>query len=63
MNRRDDWISELHYREFLKPKLQGKDFYWENGMMVMTEDYHKRRGSRTFSTKSRNNRTTIRTKT
>ena len=30
---------------WLKPKLQGKDFYWENGMMVMTEDYHKRRGS------------------
>ena len=31
MTRKDDWITELHYREFLKPKLQGKDFYWEDG--------------------------------
>ena len=45
MTRRDDWISELHYKEFLKPKLQPKDFYWENGSMVMTEEYHKKRGS------------------
>ncbi len=44
MNRKDDWIAELHYREFLKPKLQGKDFYWENGKMVMTEYYHVKRG-------------------
>lgn len=44
MNRKDDWITELHYREFLKPKLQGKDFYWEEGIMVMTEEYHKKRG-------------------
>ena len=45
MNRKDDWISELHYKEFLKPKLQPKDFYWENGTMVMTEEYHIKRGS------------------
>jgi len=44
MNRKDDWISELHYKEFLKPKLQANDFYWENGRMVMTAEYHKRRG-------------------
>tara|TARA_R110000787_G_scaffold161479_12_gene274897 strand:+ start:96 stop:302 length:207 start_codon:yes stop_codon:yes gene_type:complete len=43
MIRRDDWISELHYKEFIKPKLDGKDFYWENGKMVMTEHYHKKR--------------------
>ena len=29
MNRRDDWITELHYKEFVKPKLQQDDFYWE----------------------------------
>ena len=45
MTRRDDWISELHYKEFLKPKLQPNDFYWVNGKMVMTENYHIKRGS------------------
>jgi hypothetical protein len=45
MRRSDDWITELHYKEFIKPKLQVEDFYLENGKMVMTEDYHKRRGS------------------
>jgi hypothetical protein len=45
MRRNDDWITELHYKEFIKPKLQPIDFYWDNGNMVMTEEYHKRRGS------------------
>jgi len=45
MTRRDDWISELHYREFIKPKLQSYEFYWENDRMVMTEEHHKSRGS------------------
>ena len=45
MRRSDDWISELHYREFVKPKFESKDFYWEGGNMVMTEEYHKKRGS------------------
>ena len=45
MMRKDDWITELHYKELIKPKLQSKDFYWENGKIVMTEHYHKRRGS------------------
>ena len=27
------------------PKPEPKDFYWENGRMVMTENFHKRRGS------------------
>ena len=45
MMRRDDWITELHYKEFIKPKLQPRYFYWDNGNMVMTEEYHKRRGS------------------
>ena len=30
MTRRDDWISELHYKEFIKPK----DFYWEGDSFV-----------------------------
>jgi|TARA_R110002012_G_scaffold75383_2_gene190511 hypothetical protein len=45
MKRSDDWISELHYKEFVKPKFGHKDFYWEGGKMVMTEEYHKKRGS------------------
>jgi|TARA_R100001377_G_C3079658_1_gene71948 hypothetical protein len=44
MTRRDDWISELHHKEFIKPKLQLEDFYWEKGKMVMSEQYHKKRG-------------------
>jgi hypothetical protein len=40
-----DWVQEMYIREFVKPKLQQTDFYWENGKMVMTESYHKRRGS------------------
>ena len=43
--RKDDWITKLHYREFLKPKLHPEDFYWEEGKMVMTEKYHLKRGS------------------
>ena len=39
MKRKDDWIEDLYYREFIKPKLQPKDFYWEDGRMVMTEGY------------------------
>ena len=45
MKRNDDWIAKLHYKEFIKPKLQPIDFYWDCGNMVMTEEYHKRRGS------------------
>jgi hypothetical protein len=44
MKREDDLVSKLHYKEFVKPKLQPEDFYWESGSMVMTEDYHKKRG-------------------
>lgn len=40
-----DWIQDLYYKEFLKPKLKPDEFYWEEGKMVMTEMYHKRRGS------------------
>ena len=42
--RKDDWITKLHYKEFLKPKLQPEDFYWEKGKMIMTEKYHLKRG-------------------
>ena len=38
-----DWIQQQYVREF-GPKLQPNDFYWENDKMVMTEEYHKRRG-------------------
>ena len=44
MIRKDDWIADLHYEEFIKPKLQREDFYWEDGKIIMTEEYHKRRG-------------------
>lgn len=39
-----DWIQQLFVREFGN-KLLPTDFYWENGYRVMTEAYHKRRGS------------------
>jgi len=39
-----DWIQDLYYKEYVKPKLHADDFYWENGNMVMTEHYHSRRG-------------------
>jgi len=35
-----DWIEELYYKE----QIQQKDFYWENGLKVMTEKYHLKRG-------------------
>ena len=41
----NDWIQDLYYREFHKPKLLPEDFYWENGKMVLTEQYHLKRGS------------------
>jgi len=39
-----DWIQELYYREFHKPKLKADEFYWHEGKMIFTEVYHKRRG-------------------
>ena len=42
---RNDWIQDLYYREFHKPKLHPKDFYWDEGKMVLTEQYHLKRGS------------------
>ena len=40
-----DWIQELYVKEFIKPKLLPTDFYYDkNGRMVMTEEYHKKRG-------------------
>jgi hypothetical protein len=41
----DDWVFQQYVREISKPKLQPTDFYWENGKMIMTEEYHKRRGT------------------
>jgi len=40
-----DWVQQLYVREF-GPKLKQDDFYYDKqGRMVMTEEYHKRRGS------------------
>lgn len=40
-----DWVQQLYVREF-GPKLQPDEFYYDNhGRIVMTEEYHKRRGS------------------
>jgi len=40
-----DWIQELYVKEFINPKLLPTDFYYDkNGRMVMTEEYHKKRG-------------------
>ena len=44
MIRSDDWISKLHYKELIKSKVEPKDFYLENGKMVMTEECHIKRG-------------------
>jgi hypothetical protein len=40
----EDWIFQLYVEKLSKPKLQPDDFYYEDGRMVMTETYHKRRG-------------------
>jgi hypothetical protein len=40
-----DWVQQLYVREF-GPKPQPTDFYYDNqGRMVMSEDYHIKRGS------------------
>ena len=40
-----DWIYDQYVKELTKPKLLPTDFYYnENGLMVMTESYHLRRG-------------------
>jgi hypothetical protein len=37
----DDLGTKSYHKE---PKIQPNDFYLENGKMVMTEHYHKKRG-------------------
>jgi hypothetical protein len=39
-----DWIQQAFVKEF-GDKLLPSDFYWEDGYRVMTETYHRRRGS------------------
>ncbi len=39
-----DWIQQAFVREFGN-KMLPTDFYYENSYRVMTESYHKRRGS------------------
>ena len=41
----NDWIYELFIKEQSKPKHQPEDFYYEQGNMIMTEQYHLRRGT------------------
>ncbi len=44
--KKSDWVFEQYVKEISKPKLQPEDFYWDNnGLMVMTEAYHKKRGT------------------
>ena len=39
-----DWIQQQYVREF-GPKLQPTEFYYDGqGRIVMTEEYHKKRG-------------------
>lgn len=47
MNRNpsQDWIFQQHVKELSRPKLLPTDFYYEDGLRVMTEEFHKRRGS------------------
>ena len=37
----DDWISVLDFKEKFN---SDQDFYWENGKMIMTKNYHIKRG-------------------
>ena len=41
---RKDWVQDLYYREFIKVKFKPDEFYWEDGVMIMSEVYHNRRG-------------------
>ena len=43
--KKTDWVFDQYVRELTRPKLLPTDFYYnENGLMVMTESYHLRRG-------------------
>jgi hypothetical protein len=44
--KRPDFIQELEAQRIIKEKtkLQPDEFYWENGNLVFTEQYHLRRG-------------------
>lgn len=45
VNASKDWVQQLYVREF-GSKLQPNEFYYDKeGRMVMTEEYHTRRGS------------------
>lgn len=44
MNKNNDWIYQQYVRELSRPKLLPSDYYYEQGRMVMTDSYHKRRG-------------------
>jgi hypothetical protein len=44
--RYDDWISRLNAERIIKEKtkLEEEDFYWQEGKMVFTKEYHLKRG-------------------
>lgn len=44
INSNKDWVQEQFVKEFSKPKLIPGDFYMEGHLMVLTEQYLKRRG-------------------
>ena len=43
---RNDWVQQLEAQRILKEKtkLQPDEFYWDDGNLVFTEQYHLRRG-------------------
>jgi len=43
LNLSQDWIVQQDIME-RRNKLLPTDFYWEEGKMIFTESYHKRRG-------------------
>ena len=40
----EDWIFKQYVREIMDSKLKEEDYYYENGRLVFTETYHKKRG-------------------
>jgi hypothetical protein len=43
---KQDWVQELEAQRIFKEKtkLQADEFYWSDGKLVFTEQYHLRRG-------------------
>jgi len=39
-----DWILNLFIKETTQSSMEPEDYYYQGGNMVMTEQYHKKRG-------------------